>query len=101
MARLSAGAHELVHRSCEAAGVSFSEAMQRAIEKATQYVDGLPAWSGEHAYLSVRLDPDERAAVQAAAEACGLHPTVWLRLIATANHTPLLEQLRAARRVMP
>jgi hypothetical protein len=60
----------------------------------------IPAWGDERKYLSLWLSPGQRKAIQAAADACGLSATQWVRLIATAHLSPLLEQLKEARKIL-
>lgn len=96
-AQVCAKAHKLL---MESLGHLPGVQIRAAIRRAYVHLDGLPKWSGERKYLSIYMSADDRAAVQKAADACGLPATVWIRLMATAHLTPLIEQLKVARKVL-
>lgn len=54
------------------------------LERATA-ITGDPPSPYDHAYLSVRLSPEQIAAVNEAAQACGTEPLTWLRTVALAH----------------
>lgn len=96
-AQMCAKAHKLV---MESLAIPPSYWIKAAIREAYKHRGGLPDWSGQRKYLSLHTTADDREAIQEAASACGLPATVWIKLMATAHLTPLIEQLKAARKVL-
>ena len=88
----------MIQAACDKAEVSINSRMRKVLLHASCYCWGLSKWSEERKRLSIILDEDEREEVKRAATACGLQPTVWIRLMATADRTPLFEQLKEARK---